>query len=366
MSVLHEYKCPCCGGGINFDSTVQKLKCPYCDTEFEIETLNECEAEMNNSAQASDDINWNTESGEYFTEDEAAGFCTFICNSCGGEIVGEETTAATSCPFCGNPVVIKSRLSGSMRPDLVIPFKLDKKAAKEGLVRHLSGKPLLPKMFKDENHIDEIRGMYLPFWLFDSDAEADVSYRATKVRVWHDRNFNYTETSHFLVRRRGQIGFDHIPVDGSSKMANDLMESIEPFDLSDAVDFNTAYLAGFLADKYDVSSADCVERANERVRNTTQAAFTQTVQGYSSVVPEHSAIKINNGRVQYALFPVWMLTTHWHDNDYTFVMNGQSGKFVGDLPTDGITAAKWLFGLTVGIGAVVSLIMWLMWNGGIL
>ena len=98
--------------------------------------------------------------------------------------------------------------------------------------------------------------MYVPFWLFDTDADAQVRYRATQSRHWIDDKYDYTDTSHYLLRRGGSIGFEHVPVDGSSKMANDLMESIEPYDFADAVDFSTAYLAGYFADKYDVDAEE--------------------------------------------------------------------------------------------------------------
>lgn len=120
--------------------------------------------------------------------------------------------------------------------------------------RHYKGKKLLPKIFKKENHIDEIKGVYVPFWLFDADADADIRYKATRVRTWSDSDYDYTETSYYSIGRSGDIGFDRVPVDGSSKMPDDLMESIEPFKFEDAVDFKTAYLAGYLADKYDVTA----------------------------------------------------------------------------------------------------------------
>ena len=132
---------------------------------------------------------------------------------------------------------------------------------KAGLQKHLTGKRLLSKIFKDQNYIDEIKGIYVPFWLFDTDVDAQVRYRATKVRTWSDSNYNYTETSYFMIHRSGSVSFEHVPVDGSSKMADDLMESIGPYEFSEAVDFQTAYLAGYLADKYDVTAEESIERA---------------------------------------------------------------------------------------------------------
>ena len=86
--------------------------------------------------------------------------------------------------------------------------------------------------------------MYVPFWLYDSDADAQLRFTATRTRFWSDDDYDYTETSYYSVRRDGVLGFDAVPVDGSSKMEDDLMESIEPFTMSDAVPFKTAYLAG--------------------------------------------------------------------------------------------------------------------------
>ena len=345
-----QYKCPCCGGFISYDIRSSKLKCPYCDTEFDLETLKSYDEGLKNAK--ADDMNWNSEDDrEYFDDDSGMG--VYVCQTCGGEIIADETTSATSCPFCGNPVIFKSRLSGELKPDYIIPFKLDKKAAKEALKKHMSGKKLLPKVFKSENHIDEVKGVYVPFWLFDADADAEARYRATKTRFWSDGDYDYTETSHFSLLRSGSMGFDHIPVDGSRKMPDDLMESLEPFDFSEAVDFQTAYLSGYLADKYDVPADECNKRANERVKCSSDIALRSTVVGYDSVVPENVSVQFSGGRKHYALYPVWLLNTTWNGNKYTFAMNGQTGKFVGDLPID--KGAYWkYFGGIFAAGSIIA------------
>ncbi len=359
MAELLEYKCQCCTGALEFAPGVQKIKCPYCDTEFDINTFLALDEAL--AAEGKEQMEWNTAPGSTWAEGEADGMAVYVCRSCGGEIVGDETTAATSCPFCGNPVVMSGQLSGSLKPDYVIPFKLGKNEAKAALRKHYSGKRLLPKIFADENHIDEVKGIYVPFWLFDADAEASIRYRATRIRVWSDRNYNYTETSHFSVFRGGNIGFGRVPVDGSSKMADDLMESIEPYDFSDAVDFQTAYLSGYFADKYDVDADASIERANLRIKQSTEAAFSATVKGYSSVVPESTGIRLKNGSAKYALYPVWILNTDWNGKKYTFAMNGQTGKLVGDLPMDSSAYFKWFFGLTAAVGAAAFALSYLIW-----
>lgn len=359
MAELLQYKCPCCGGAIEFDSKVQKMKCPYCDTEFEMDVLKQYDDELKN--EQSDELVWETEPGSEWQDGETDGMKIYVCQSCGGEIVGDETTAATTCPYCDNPVVMKGQFAGDLKPDYVIPFKYDKKAAKEAMKKHLLNKRLLPKTFKDENHIDEIKGLYVPFWLFDADADANLRYRATRVRNWSDSDYVYTETSHYAVMRAGDIGFERVPVDGSSKMADDLMESIEPFHFDEAVDFQTAYLAGYLADKYDVSAEESIDRANERVKSSTENEFAATVTGYNSVVPEYSSIRLSNGKAKYALYPVWILNTTWNNEKYTFAMNGQTGKFVGNLPMDKGAYMRWLLSMTGITGVVVFLAMYIWW-----
>ena len=359
MGNLQEYKCPCCGGALAFDSSIQKMKCPFCDTEFEMEALEAYDAQLSEAQE--DDMTWETTAGEEWQQGETDGLRSFVCKSCGGEIVGDENTAATSCPFCGNPVVMMGQFSGALKPDYVIPFKLDKKAAKEALQKHYKGKRLLPKVFRGQNHIDEIKGVYVPFWLFDAKAEANIRYKATRVRTWSDRDYDYTETSFYSVVRGGSVGFEQVPVDGSSKMPDDLMESIEPFDFSEAVPFKTAYLAGYLADKYDVDEEQSVGRANDRIKTSTEDAFAATVKGYTSVTAEEGSVRLSGGKAKYALYPVWLLNTTWNGKKYTFAMNGQTGKLVGDLPVDKGTVRKWLVGLTALCSVLIYGGAWLLY-----
>lgn len=51
-------------------------------------------------------------------------------------------------------------------------------------------------------------------------------------------------------------------------------------------------------------------------------------------IPLRQDIRLRRGKVHYALLPVWMLHTKWKGQDFLFAMNGQTGRLVGDLPTD--------------------------------
>lgn len=360
MSTLQEFKCPCCNGSISFDTKLQKMKCPYCDTEFSLETLQQYDSVK---IEEEDQFEWDVKPGQEWAENETDGLLTYVCNSCGGEIVADENMAAASCPFCGSPIVVKEKLGGVLKPDLVIPFKLDKKAAKEGLKQHYKGKTLLPKEFKSENHIEEIKGVYVPFWLFDADVDGEVRYNATKVRMWSDSEYDYTETKYYRLYRKGHVRFENIPVDGSSKMPDDMMESIEPYDLKDAVDFQTAYLAGFLADKYDVDADSSIDRANTRVKKSTEDAFMTNCGKYDTVTCEDSAVQIQNGTAKYALYPVWILNTKWKGENYSFAMNGQTGKFVGNLPENKSLVYLYYVVVTL-LGSVLAYIVILIMSWG--
>ena len=349
MSDIIEYKCPACAGKLEFDSGSQKMKCPFCESVFDVDSLKEHDNALENSKP--DEMKWESEAGSDWKDGETEGMRVYTCKSCGGEIITDSTTAASKCPYCDNPVVMSGNFSGDLKPDYVIPFKYDKEAAKKALKNHISGRKLLPKVFKDQNHIDEIKGVYVPVWLFDAEAEANMLYKAEKIKRWSDEKFSYTERKFFSLQREGTVDFECVPVDGSTKMQDELMESIEPFNFNEAVEFQTAYLSGFLADKYDVSAEDSVERANKRIKNTTQQIIDSTVHGYDVVNKESGNIKLHNAKAKYALYPVWLLNTTWNGNKYTFAMNGQTGKFVGDLPVDSGAAAKWFFAIAAGVTA---------------
>ena len=351
--------CPACNTPLNSEGISGEATCPGCGAEFQMEDLRAYAAQM--AEKHDDNMNWDTEAGSQWQEGEADGLRIYGCKQCGGEIVADETTGATHCPYCGNPVVLTGHFTGLLKPDLVIPFKVDKKAAIAALQNHYKGKVLLPKVFKDQNHIEEVKGLYVPVWLFDTDADAYVQYRATRTRTWSDSQYNYTATDYYAVLRGGGIGFENVPVDGSTKMDDALMESIEPFNIADAVPFQTAYLPGYMADKYDVDAPSSIDRANQRIKQSTEDAFRSTVLGYTSVTTVNSNISLQNGKARYALYPVWILNTDWNGQKFTFAINGQTGKIAGDLPMDKGAFWKWLLGISGAATAAAFAISYLMW-----
>ena len=334
------YKCPNCSAGLAFDSKSQKMKCEYCGNTYSLEELEQL-AEQQDTVKEDTTTHWEGFEPEQWQADEKSNMAVWSCPSCGAEVLAEKTTGATICPYCDNPMIMPEQFADTYRPDYVIPFKKSKKEAIEALKKHYEKKPLLPRVFKNENHIEEIKAVYVPFWLFDLDTAGRFQYDATRSRVWDDDDYTYTETSHYCVVRAGKMKFQKIPVDGSKGIDDTMMEAIEPYDYVDLKEFNLSYLSGYMADKYDVSAEESIERANERVKNSTVSVFKETTSGYAAVIPESTKISFSGGKIRYSLLPVWMLNIKYMNNIYKFAVNGQTGKVVGEYPID--NGKKWRY-----------------------
>ena len=365
------YQCPACTGPLHFVGSSGKLECDYCGSTYDVAEIEALYAEKEQKAaaaqktaeetqersrKAAEDSGWDTSSLGSDWGRDAEGIKSYSCPSCGAELICDETTAATACPYCGNPSIVPGQFTGSLKPDFILPFKLSKDDAVKALKAHYKGKPFLPRTFTAENHVQEIKGVYVPFWMFDGVAEGSAQYEASRSRCFRSGDYEVTQTDHFDVYREGSIAFSKVPVDASSKMPDDYMDSIEPFDYSELKTFSTAYLPGFLADKYDVSVEDSQARADTRCEGTLVAALADTAEGYDSCTPVSQDIHLQRGKVHYALLPVWMLSTKWNGKNYLFAMNGQTGKLVGDLPTSSGKFWGTFAAIAGGLTAVLSAI----------
>ena len=362
------YQCPACTGPLHFAEDSGKLECEYCGASYDVAEIEALFAEKEKKAaeaqraaeEASKGLTASDDDGETWDfsdmqEDwgtDGEGMRSYSCPSCGAELICDESTAATACPYCGNPTIVPAQFSGGWRPDYIIPFKQSKENAIEALKEHYRGKFFLPKAFKKENHVQEIQGIYVPFWMFDGEATGEARYDATRSRTYRSGDYDITETKYYHVYRAGHVAFEKVPVDASSKMPDNHMDSIEPYDYEKLKPFSTAYLPGFLADKFDVTVEQCRQRADQRCEGTLLSALDSTVKRYDSFTLKDSNVKLKRGKVHYALLPVWMLHTKWQGKDFLFAMNGQTGKIVGDLPIN------WL--KVIALFAAIGIPTWLV------
>ena len=356
MSAI-EYKCPNCGAALKFDAKSQKIVCEFCGSEFDPEQVKKYNEEL--SQKAEDKFEWE-ESTEEFSKEESASLNLYTCNSCGGEVYADANTSATTCPYCGNPVILKGRLQGALKPDYVIPFKNTNEDLIPVMQKYLKKKIFLPGKFKTENEIKEIKGVYVPFWIHDADVDGTVRWKGYTQRTWTSGDYRYTEKKYYSIIRAGKLGFDHIPVDGSQKMPDDLMESIEPFEFDKAVKFEPMYLTGYLSDKYDVDKEQVFPRANQRIKEGTIDQFRTTIStSYKELEVQSTNLSLYNTHVDYALYPVWLMATQYKDKNYMFAMNGQTGKMTGNLPMAKLKAfllTMIFFLVPMGIGVLLGIL----------
>lgn len=357
------YQCPACTGPLHYDGASGKLVCDYCGSAYDVKDIEaryakkQAAADTAAEGDAKKAARLPRQDSPVWSEAEAEGLNSYSCPTCGAELVCDETTAATTCPYCGNPTVLGGQLSGKLKPEYIIPFRMDKKTAIENLKKYYKGKAFLPKAFKDGNHIEEIQGVYVPFWLYDGRMEARGAYKAEISESHREGDYIVTTTRHFDVARVGDADFVRVPVDGSSKMPDAHMDAIEPFDYSDLKPFSTAYLPGFLADRYDEDDKKCAARVLTRMKNSTAAALHDTLGGYTGVQTLSEQLDPRTLEPHYALLPVWMLHTRWKEQDFLFAMNGQTGKLIGDLPVDKGRVAAWFAGISIPLMILTALIM---------
>ncbi|MBQ6810968.1 MAG: hypothetical protein IJO94_06155 [Firmicutes bacterium] len=375
-SQVTNHKCPACTGPLHFVGASGKLECEYCGSAFDVAEIEALYAEKEAAAveasaaaeakeaeaaeevhEVHEDSGWNMSATDDWGED-AGNMKAYSCPSCGAELICDSTTAATSCPYCDNPTIIPGQFSGVLKPDYVIPFKVSKEDAVKALKIYYKGKKFLPKAFSETNHVEDIKGIYVPFWLYDGVVQGNINFDCTRVETFTTSDERIVRTHHFREYRSGFVPFEKIPADASTKMPDDHMDSIEPFDYSEMKPFSTAYLPGYLADKYDVSADENANRAYERAKQSLRDEMTSDVskRGYATNIPMHEDIYLQQGNVSYALLPVYMLTTKWNGQQFLFAMNGQTGKFIGDLPISKSKFFGWFAGISVPLMILFAVI----------
>ena len=327
------YKCPNCTMPLKFDNEMKRFVREYCDGSFLLE-------EIKDAADGKEGYNWH-EYKEELDEEELVGTKSYVCKFCGAEIVTDAVTSATKCPYCGNVLLVAESLTGMLRPNKIIPFEVDRDQLITLFNKFVKKKHFVPKQFKDNPVLKEVMGVYEPFWLYESGVDGRVDYTATKVRSWSDSKYDYTETKYYEVDVSGEVHYMNVPADGSKRLDDNTMDSLEPFDYSKMIDFEPGYLSGHLAERFDVDADANLERTKLRMWNSTEAQFRGSVQGYSSVSHRSSSLRQFDRNVKYALFPIYVFAIDYQGKRYDYAVNGQTGKIVGELPFSKSMYRKW-------------------------
>ncbi len=339
-----QYKCPNCNAELKFNPENQELSCDYCGSSFPLEEVKELYGENSESETVTEETA--PESDEFSEHTNV-----YHCASCGADIIADEGQTALFCYYCHNPVILSGKITGEYKPDKVIGFKIKREQALEMFKKWCWSKKFVPKDFRTEQQLEKMTGLYVPFWIADCRVQADYHGIGKRVRSWTSGEYNYTETTEFMVVRDGEIDIKGVPADGESKIDDLLMESIEPFDYKEMKNFDMTYLSGFFADRYDVGKSEVFPRIRERVNDASKRVIYESISGYTSVVKTSENYRIKQTDWKYIMLPVWFMTYSYNEKVYEFALNGQTGKIAGTPPLD-VNRLR-LFCLLIGIAVTI-------------
>lgn len=345
------YKCPNCGGAMAFDGKTGKLLCENCRTLLSVEEYERSQGQQEAYERQEQQEQWRQEA-EPDADSDTISMRIYHCPSCGAELMTDENTAALLCTFCGNPGLISDRMSGVRKPKLVLPFRITREQAVERFLKWTKHGLLTPGDFTSAQTIEKITGMYVPYWLYDYHVNVNLQAKATRTRVMRRGDTEYIYTDHYAIHRNMDTDFERVPADASTRMEDAVMESIEPYHYEELKDFDMGYLSGYLAEKYNMPSSDLEPRVRERVAEAAAGMARNTIDRYETVTVVDQQVSFRKKDVEYAMLPVWVLNYRYHDKNYSFTLNGQTGKINGQLPISPGKAALWFGLITAGCFAV--------------
>ena len=323
------FKCKNCGGNAVYHPDKKAMWCPHCDSLDSQERL--------------DSENMET------------------CTNCGAplEQVGE-FTSALKCSHCGAYIILKDRVEGKHRPHLILPFEISKEKAVEIIRKEFGNRILTPDSFLTHASLESFEGSYVPFWLYDYLSTIHYEGKATKVRVYRSGQYEVTETSHYQVVREMDIHFDKVPIDASKRMADDIMDLMEPYEYKALQDFEEKYMSGFQGEVVNFDENQEEERAINKMKGSAETLLAETISGYTTCIPVHKDIDMVKQKAQFALLPVWVYRYQFRGKEYVYHVNGQNGKVIGKTPTDKRKAWVYSGAVAVMIGMIWQSICWIL------
>lgn len=324
-------KCPSCASNIFYMPEVQGLVCRNCGNIYKPSTL-----EVIGSLGYSIEHDY---SGDNEISEDDKKRHEIVCDSCGATMIADEHMMSTMCPFCGSPALITRRMTREFKPDYIIPFKIDKQTAGDNIKKWLKTRKMTPWGFKTKSRLTKMTPLYVPFWVLDCAVNTDL--------YGMGKTYKDKVTSVFSVKSQTKYYVKGVPFDASLKIANKLMEAIEPFDYSEMVKFDNRYLQGFYADKYDQPPTEIMERIIKRLDKISLGLTDTIAAKYNDYVPEplKNFTWMSELNIKYCLLPVWFMTVEFDGRSYQFAVNGQTGEASGQAPTssavDKLDSIRW-------------------------
>ena len=230
-------------------------------------------------------------------------------------------------------------------------FKIDKKGAIQKFKELCGKKKFLPKQFISDAHLEEIKGVYFPYWYISCEANGNINATSKQVRTWVVGNMQHTETTirgHF---RQGEMSFRNMPEAALKGKDKDIMKYVCPFNSSELTPFSMSYLSGFFAEMRNIETADIENTVNEKIKQFSGEKLKNSIENVN-VTLKDSQINIGEKSWSYNLLPVWGLSYKHKDKNYIYALNGQTGKVYGELPVCNKKLGI-LFGAVAAASAVI-------------
>ncbi|MCR5249318.1 MAG: hypothetical protein K6E50_01785 [Lachnospiraceae bacterium] len=268
------------------------------------------------------------------TQPDAFDVISYTCPQCGGSIYATEESVNGFCSYCGSNLMLQSRMGKMPRPKKIIPFSIDKQKCKAAYQNYTAKALFAPKEFKDPNALERFRGIYMPYWVYDSGLNQQVNLRGKKSY----RRGNYVYTEHYKCSAYVDCFYRGLTFDASASFDDYFSRGIAPFDVRAMVDFNENYMSGFYADMQDVDyrvyMADAMNFSQKQIFAGISSA--RCFPGVTISDDESKTIHpmLEGGSAYLAFQPVWFLSYRKKDRVAYAVVNGQTGKIVSDLPVD--------------------------------
>jgi len=323
------YKCPACGSALSFDPQSGQYVCTHCESLYD-------EAQLQSVQEA---------------PEEMGGAVVYACPNCGGEVVTEETTAASFCYYCHSPVVLKGRLSGDWKPDGVLPFTVTKEQAQQAFLTWAGKKRFTPTGFSAQKYIDKITGVYYPYWVTDVAFEALFEGRGQNSTTVTTSERIITTTKHYHVLRRARMAFKNLVRPALQKQDRLLADGVHPYRLKDVEAFKESYLAGFQAERRDVDSQSVQESVAREAADYGKNMIRP--KGQYQALSGDTQVSDLQMTHRYVLLPAWVVTYKAPGGKiHSYIVNGQTEKTCGVLP---VSKGK-LMGMGAAVLAAVTLL----------
>lgn len=329
-------QCRNCAGQLVFDPVRQMLVCDHCGSEFKPEEFDVSEKVplWDKKAESMNDI--------YGTDSEEFMDCyVYTCGSCGGEIIINGSEASTKCIYCGNSAVVFNRISREKRPKYIIPFGISKEEAVDAVRKRFKKGMFIPKAIKNFE-AENVRGIYIPYWVVDCDHKGAVIVRGTVGSGKSRRTVFYG--------RAGRMTLKELPLDASKLLSDESSSRLEPFNMRGMKQFDEDYLLGFYSNISDITYGDLRSAAEKRANEYFNEMAIDSVHGCSDkkISSERHYTAIDYDHLRYAMFPAWFVTYYHKGQHNTILVNGQSGKVVCGVPWN-----KGLFFALLSVSGIV-------------